>query len=175
MDVPQLPTTHRLARATLFAALIVLDGTVIGRCMRVLDNYATHKHPKVLAWLAPSALDFSLHPHFGLLAQRRRNFLFQDDPPAHPPRRLPLDRRSADRHQCLCRRTQCQSQTLRLDPIRQCYSRKTRSLPCTSCLNQCTRGRSFKVASLQAVKLSFPFRRAMVRVPLRFWARRNKR
>jgi len=63
---------------TLFAALSVLDGTVIGRCMQrhrhsefirflnaverqvpagkaihaVLDNYATHKHPKALAWLA---------------------------------------------------------------------------------------------------------------------------
>jgi transposase len=58
--------------------LSVLDGSVIGRCMQrhrhiefvrflnaverqvaanrpihvVLDNYATHKHPKVLAWLA---------------------------------------------------------------------------------------------------------------------------
>jgi len=74
---------HSLRRAkaggttTLFAALSVLDGTVIGRCMQrhrhcefirflnaveravpaakpihaVLDNYATHKHPKVLAWL----------------------------------------------------------------------------------------------------------------------------
>src|SRR6202022_4462275 len=61
-----------------FAAPRGLDGTVIGRCMQrhrhlefirflnaverqvpagklihsVLDNYATHKHPKVLAWLA---------------------------------------------------------------------------------------------------------------------------
>jgi transposase len=72
--------THDYKRhgtATLFAALSVLDGTVIGRCMQrhrhvefirflntveravaadksihvVLDNYATHKHPKVLAWL----------------------------------------------------------------------------------------------------------------------------
>jgi hypothetical protein len=60
------------------ARVSVLDGTVIGRCMQrhrhsefirflnaverevpagklihtVLDNYATHKHPKVLAWLA---------------------------------------------------------------------------------------------------------------------------
>ena len=68
----------RLGTTTLFAALSVLDGTVIGRCMQrhrhvefirflntlerevahdksihvVLDNYATHKHPKVLAWLA---------------------------------------------------------------------------------------------------------------------------
>jgi len=73
--------THDYKRhgtTTLFAALSVLDGTVIGRCMQrhrhgefirflnaverevpagkvihaVLDNYATHKHPRVLAWLA---------------------------------------------------------------------------------------------------------------------------
>jgi transposase len=73
--------THDYKRhgtTTLFAALSVLDGTVIGRCMQrhrhsefirflnaverqvpagkaihaVLDNYATHKHPKALAWLA---------------------------------------------------------------------------------------------------------------------------
>jgi hypothetical protein len=73
--------THDYKRhgtTTLFAALSVLDGAVIGRWMQrhrhaefirflntverevaadksihaVLDNYATHKHPKVLAWLA---------------------------------------------------------------------------------------------------------------------------
>jgi transposase len=73
--------THDYKRhgtTTLFAALSVLDGTVIGRCMQrhrhsefirflnaverevpagklihaVLDNYATHNHPKVLAWLS---------------------------------------------------------------------------------------------------------------------------
>ncbi len=73
--------THDYVRhgtTTLFAALNVLDGTVIGRCMQrhrheefirflnaverkvaagklvhaVVDNYATHKHPKVKAWLA---------------------------------------------------------------------------------------------------------------------------
>jgi transposase len=73
--------THDYVRhgtTTLFAALNLLDGTVIGRCMErhrheefirflnaierqvptgklvhaVLDNYATHKHPKVRAWLA---------------------------------------------------------------------------------------------------------------------------
>ncbi len=72
--------THDYKRhgtTTLFAALNVLDGTVIGRCMQrhrheefirflnaverevpagklieaVVDNYATHKHPKVRAWL----------------------------------------------------------------------------------------------------------------------------
>ena len=72
--------THDYKRhgtTTLFAALNVLAGTVIGRCMQrhrheefirflnvveraipagkvihaILDNYATHKHPAVLAWL----------------------------------------------------------------------------------------------------------------------------
>jgi transposase len=68
----------RHGTTTLFAALNVLDGTVLGRCMQrhrhqefirflnaveaavpagklvhvILDNYATHKHPKVVAWLA---------------------------------------------------------------------------------------------------------------------------
>lgn len=71
--------THDYLRhgaTTLFAALNVLDGTVIGRCMArhqefirflntveaavpagklihvIRDNYGSHKHPKVLAWLA---------------------------------------------------------------------------------------------------------------------------
>ena len=73
--------THDYKRhgtTTLFAALNVLDGTVIGRNMQrhrhqefirflntiearvpkrkaihaIIDNYATHKHPKVRRWLA---------------------------------------------------------------------------------------------------------------------------
>jgi transposase len=73
--------THDYKRhgtTTLFAAFNVLDGVVLGRCMQkhthqefirflnaverevpagkiihaILDNYATHKHPKVRAWLA---------------------------------------------------------------------------------------------------------------------------
>jgi transposase len=69
---------ERNGTTTLFAALNILDGTVLGRCMQrhrhqeflrflnaieaevpagrvvhvILDNYGTHKHPKVLAWLA---------------------------------------------------------------------------------------------------------------------------
>ena len=72
--------THDYIRhgtTTLFAALNVLDGTIIGQCMQhhrhqeflrflnrierqvaagrlihvILDNYASHKHPKVRAWL----------------------------------------------------------------------------------------------------------------------------
>ena len=80
--------THDYKRngtTTLFAALNVLEGTVIGTCMAqhrhqewlkflkkidreiplgkqvhlIVDNYATHKHPKVLAWL-------KRHPRFDL-------------------------------------------------------------------------------------------------------------
>lgn len=78
--------THDYKRngtTTLFAALNILEGKVIGRCMQrhrhqefirflnaieaeipagkmihvILDNYAAHKHPKVLAWL-------DRHPRF---------------------------------------------------------------------------------------------------------------
>jgi len=81
--------THDYKRhgtTTLFAALNVLDGTVIGSCKKrhrheeflaflkeidrktpsdldlhmVLDNYGTHKHPTVKAWLAEH-LRFHLH------------------------------------------------------------------------------------------------------------------
>src|SRR5713226_4156259 len=88
---------------------------------------------------APSALDLPLHPDLGLVAQRGRELLLQDDPPTHPPRRLPLDRRPADRHQRLSRRTQCQPETVRLDQIRRRHPSQTRPPPCTICLKQCTR------------------------------------
>src|SRR6266545_4920422 len=68
----------RYGTTTLFAALDVLEGKVIGCCVKrhrhqefirflqridaavpietavhlILDNYAAHKHPKVMAWLA---------------------------------------------------------------------------------------------------------------------------
>jgi transposase len=87
--------THDYKRhgtTTLFAALNVLDGTVIGRNMQrhrhqefirflnaieaevpagkivhaILDNYATHKHPKVRAWLdRHPRLVFPLHADLG--------------------------------------------------------------------------------------------------------------
>ena len=73
--------THDYTRhgaTTLFAALSIMDGTVLGRCMQrhrhgefirsanaveaavpagklvhvILDDYGSHKHPRVRAWLA---------------------------------------------------------------------------------------------------------------------------
>jgi transposase len=78
---------RRYGTTTLFAALNVLDGTVIGHCSPrhrhqeflkflkkldetvvngqqlhlILDNYATHKHPAVKAWLAERP---NYHLHF---------------------------------------------------------------------------------------------------------------
>ena len=83
--------THDYKRngtTTLFAALNLLDGSVIGQCMQrhrhqefirflnrierdvpagkqihvVLDNYATHKHPKVRAWLSATTAGPSTSP-----------------------------------------------------------------------------------------------------------------
>jgi transposase len=77
-DIPPGDRAAPDGTTTLFAALNVLDGTVIGRCMQrhrhqefvrflnaveaavpagklihaILDNYATHRHAKVRAWLA---------------------------------------------------------------------------------------------------------------------------
>src|SRR5471032_311533 len=97
--------THDYKRngtTTLFAALNVLDGTVIGRNMQrhrhqefirflnaverevpagktvhaILDNYAAHKHPEVRKWLARHPRwTFPLRGDLGLLAQRRRGLL----------------------------------------------------------------------------------------------------
>jgi hypothetical protein len=79
----------RHGTTTLFAALNVLDGTVIGQCMAchrhqefirllnrieaavpagklvhfILDNYAVHKHPKVRAWLARHPRWTPFHAH----------------------------------------------------------------------------------------------------------------
>jgi transposase len=104
--------THDYKRngtTTLFAALNVLDGSVIGQCMQkhrhqefirflnrieakvpkgkdihvVLDNYAAHKHPKVVAWLArhprftfhftPTSASWlnAVEGFFGVLTKRR--------------------------------------------------------------------------------------------------------
>jgi transposase len=73
-----LPRAKAGGTTTLFAALDLLDGTIVGQCMQrhrhqeflrflnrlerdipagrlirdILDNYGSHKHPKVRAWLA---------------------------------------------------------------------------------------------------------------------------
>ena len=98
--VPGVPErrTHTYVRngtTSLFAALDVATGAVIGKCYKrhratefpdflkridavmpegpdihlVMDNYATHTTPKIKAWLAPPALACSLHADIGVLDQ----------------------------------------------------------------------------------------------------------
>ena len=144
--------THDYKRhgtTTLFAALNVLDGTVIGRCMHatatrsssasstpsnarcrparsstpILDNYATHKHPKVRAWLARHPRwTFHFTPTSGSWLNAVESFFS-----ALTRRRIrrgsvPLHRRPAGGHPSLPRRAQRRPQALRLDQARRARS-----------------------------------------------------
>src|SRR5512147_524112 len=128
--------THDYKRhgtTTLFAALNVLDGTVIGQ------NMKRHRHQEFIRFLnaveravpgrqdrprrrrqlchpqAPqgscmagpsSALDLPFHPHLVLVAECRRGLLRQALQAPARARRLPLRRRSSSRHRPLHRRDQ---------------------------------------------------------------------
>ncbi len=114
--------THDYKRhgtTTLFAALNILDGTVIGR------NMQRHRHQEFIRFLntieaqvpvgkvdprrrrqlcdpqaskgapmagAASPLDVPLHPDLSILAQCRRRILRQTHAPAPPARRVPISR-----------------------------------------------------------------------------------
>src|SRR6201985_3105699 len=97
--------THDYKRhgtTTLFAALDVATGKVIGQCMKrhrhqewlkflrlidrstpkgldlhlIADNYATHKHPTVKAWLGtPPRFDMHFTPTFAARLNPGRTFL----------------------------------------------------------------------------------------------------
>jgi hypothetical protein len=107
--------THDYKRhgtTTLFAALNILDGTVIGHNMkrhrhqefiRFLNTKGDPRHHRQLchpqtsqgARMAgpPSPLDLPLHPDLRILAQRRRGLLRQTHAPAPDARHLPIRRR----------------------------------------------------------------------------------
>jgi hypothetical protein len=152
--------THDYKRngtTTLFAALNVLDGTVVGRCMpkhthkefikflnaveravpagkiihAIADNYATHKHAKVKEWLAD-------HPrwvfHFTPTSASWLNAVegfFSAHPPPHPPRHLQVRLRPPGRHPPLHPRAQRRPETLRMDQPRRNHPRQTQPLACT--------------------------------------------
>jgi len=114
--------THDCKRhgtTTLFAALNILDGTVIGRNMQrhrhqefirflntieeqvpagkvihaVVDNYATHKASEGTPMAGPaSPLDIPIHPDLCILAQCGRRLLRQAHAPSPQARPVPLRR-----------------------------------------------------------------------------------
>ncbi len=137
--------THDYKRhgtTTLFAALNMLTGQVIGEChgrhrhqeflkfLRqlhrafpsrldlhlILDNYGTHKHPTVRAWLAAHPR-FTLHftPYRRIVAQPRRELVQPAHAETHPPRGVLQCRRTRRRHQRLPPALQRQPPTLCLD------------------------------------------------------------
>jgi transposase len=149
--------THDYKRngtTTLFAALNMLDGKVIGTCMPrhrhreflrflrlidqqtpagldlhlIVDNYATHKTPAVKRWLkAHPRFPFALHADFGFLAQHGRALLCRDHPKTYPPRRLQECRRAQKRHHGIPGKTQCRSQAIHLDQVGRPNPRKGRT------------------------------------------------
>jgi len=112
--------THDYKRhgtTTLFAALDVLTGKVIGKCFArhrngeflrflrlidrsvpkdqqihlIVDNYATHKHDNVKAWLAKHPpFPPTLHPHLVVLAELGRALVSGTDRQSAAPWRVPF-------------------------------------------------------------------------------------
>ena len=109
--------THDYKRhgtTTLFAALSLLDGRVIGDCMPrhrhqefirflktdrrrrrrptldlhlIVDNYGTHKHPRVKAWLRRHPrFHLALHPDVQFLAEPGRTMVPRSHRQTHSPR-----------------------------------------------------------------------------------------
>lgn len=151
--------THDYTRhptMTLFAALDVLTGTVLGRCMQrhrngefirflnaveatippgkaihaILDNVATNKHPKVCTWLG-------LHPRWTLnFTPTSASWLnavegFSSALTRRRLRRGSLHRRrrSAGGDQTLHHRAQTARQALRLDQARNQHPRRSQPIP----------------------------------------------
>jgi len=133
-------TTSATAPRTLFAALNMLDGTVIGKCMPrhrhreflrflktidqrtlphldlhlIVDNYATHKTPAVKRWLKRHP---RFHLHFTPTSGSWLNMVerFFAEKQAHQTRCLQERRRIEASHHGLSRQPQRPSQAIRLE------------------------------------------------------------
>jgi transposase len=145
---------ERHGTTTLFAALNVLSGEVIAQCKPlhrhqeflsflraidkavpadleihcIVDNYATHKHAKVKAWLAARP---RWHMHFiptQLVAQPGRALLLTHHRQGDPPRIVLLREEARSTHRSLCFPLQPELQTVRMDSHRRfdpCQAVKT--------------------------------------------------
>ena len=141
--------THDYKRngtTTLFAALNVLDGQVIGQCQPrhthvewlkflrqidrhtpkdktlhlIADNYGTHKHPAVQHWLAKHPR-FNMHftpPHFGIVVEHGRALLPRPLGKPAAPRGLHQRARFGQRHRPVHRASQHPPQAVHLDQER---------------------------------------------------------
>ena len=117
-------TTCETAPPRLFAALEVATGKVTDGCYDrhgkaefldflkkvarayprrelhvVVDNYHTHKHAEINAWLAKTRGSPCISPRPPVLAEPGRGVLRDHHPPGHPPRHLHQRQRTHRRHQ----------------------------------------------------------------------------
>jgi transposase len=150
--------THDYVRhgtTSLFAALDVKTGTVIGRCHRrhravefrkfldaiddaappdldihlILDNYATHKTPLIRRWLSKRPrFHLALHAHRGLVDQSRRALVCHAHREANPPRRALQHTRARDGHHRVHCRDQRAAASVSLDQDRRRDPRQRRAL-----------------------------------------------
>lgn len=131
----------RAGTTTLFAALDVASGKVIGSLCRrhradefkkflitldrqtpdgldlhlVLDNYATHKTPAIKTWLLAHPRFLSaLHPDRVVLAQSRRAVVRRTDHQADSPRRTQVDSLLGEGHSSLDCSVEHRPQALRV-------------------------------------------------------------
>ena len=125
--------THNYIRhgtTTLFAALDVATGSVMTQCRRrhrhqeflaflrhidrnvpadldvhlIVDNYATHKHAKVKAWLAQRPpVPYPLHPHLCLLAQSGGTLVRTHHAKSYPAGVVLLSETTHQQDQAVCR------------------------------------------------------------------------
>jgi hypothetical protein len=147
--------THDYKRngtTTLFAALEILEGKVLGECHErhrhqeflkflrrlntefpgdvplhlIMDNYGTHKHAKVKAWLKRNPRFVS---HFVPTSSSWMNLVRAPGQQGHPPRRLPQRRRPAGVHRGVSQGLESPSPTLRVDRYRRIHPEKAHTLP----------------------------------------------
>ena len=163
--LPMLPgmperRTHDYKRhgtTSLFAALDVATGFVIGKCYRrhrarefldflkeidaqvpegldihvVMDNYATHKTAAVKAWLARrsmSTLACPLYADVGVVDQSGRTLVRRTDAQATAARRAHLDPPARSRYPGLHRKAQRRPQALQVDQIGRRHPRRRQAL-----------------------------------------------
>jgi hypothetical protein len=100
----------------LFAALNLLDGMVIRRCMQqqrietLVEQLRDQQTPKGEGLAcASSALDISFYADIRIMVERGRGLLLGADTQAHSPRQFSFGRRPTNRHQAILGRARCQA------------------------------------------------------------------
>ena len=94
----------------------------------ICDNYATHKHPNVNAWLDKNPrITTAFHADQLLVAEHGRDLLRHHHPPSHPPWHLHRRHRPRDRDPHLHRQLQRTRHAVQLDQNRRGATRQNQT------------------------------------------------